>query len=271
MPQGGCVLIRFEVLGSFELVHNQEKYTPKSAKLRQVLALLLFSANRVVPMEAVIEELWGSAPPRTAVNTAQTYIYQLRRLLRRLDTGGTGVGVETTPPGYRLVTRQDQSDVDSFTRFARQGRALLEEGRAEEASQRLGQALALWRGDDPLCNVPPGPARDVHAEALRDRRADTLRLRIQADADLGRHRELVPELRVLVREHPLDEWLHGRLILALHALGRRAEALHAFHHLRTLLRDELGLDPSPELGRIHQQILGDIAFRHPLRTRVSVA
>ncbi len=267
---GGMEMIRFEVLGSFELWHDEDNRTPKSGKLRQALALLALSANRVVPVDVVIAELWGPAPPRTAVNTAQTYVYQLRRLLRQLTSDGEGVTIETSPPGYRLVARQDQSDVDAFTRFSRQGRAMLAEGRAEAASERLGQALALWRGE-PLSNVAAGPARDGHAEELRERRMDVLRLRIQADTDLGRHRELVPELKMLVREHPLDEWLHGRLILALHALGRRAEALDAYQRLRTLLRDELGLDPSPEVGRIHQQILGGTAFRHPLRAGMSVA
>jgi DNA-binding SARP family transcriptional activator len=261
-------MFRFQVLGSFEVLHDHRNCTPTSSKARQVLALLLIRANQIVPIESMIEELWGPRPPRSAVNTAQTYIYQLRRQFQRLSAEADGVSITTSPPGYRLRVRQDQSDLDAFTRFAEQGRALFLDGRPADAAQRLGQALTLWRGS-PLANVARGPERDAYAEALRERRMDVLKYRIQVDGALGRHRELLLELKVLVRQNPLDEWLHGQLIIALHAVGRRAEALRAFHELRVVLRDELGLDPSPEVCRIHGQILTG-AESHPLDLPASV-
>lgn len=261
-------MIRFQVLGSFEVLHDHRTCTPTSAKARQVLALLVIRANQVVPIDAMIEELWGGRPPRSAVNTVQTYICKLRRQFQRLPAATDGMTIETASPGYRLRVRQDQSDVDTFVRFADQGRALFCDGRPADAARRLRQALALWRGS-PLANVAGGPERDAYAEALCEQRMDVLKSRLQVDSALGRHRELLLELKALVRQHPLDEWLRGQLIISLYAEGRRADALRAFHDLRVVLRDELGLDPSPEVCRVHEQILAGTEF-YPFELPASV-
>lgn len=248
-------MIRFQVLGPFQVLHNNRDCTPSASKSRQVLAMLLLRANQVVPTDALIEELWGEHPPRSAVNTAQTYIYQLRRMLQRLSAGtDDGVTIVTSAPGYQLRVRQDQWDLDTFIRLAAQGRMLFADGQIEAAAGRLHQALSLWRGQ-PLANVASSPVLDAHAETLREQRMETLRLRIQADGMLGRQHELVAELRTLIRQHPLDEWLHGQLMLSLHNLGRRSDALQAYQRLRVVLRDQLGLDPAPDLCRIHEHIL----------------
>lgn len=248
-------MIRFHVLGPFQVLHNNRDCTPSAAKARQVLAMLLLRANQIVSTDSLIEELWGEWAPKSAVNTAQTYIYQLRKTFQRMSAEtDDGVAIITSAPGYQLRLRQDQSDVDTFARLVAQGRNLFAADEIEEAAQRLHQALSLWRGQ-PLSNVASSPTLDAYVETLQERRMEALRLRIHADGILGRQHELVPELRTLARQHPLDEWLHGQLMLSLYNLGRRSDALQAYRRIRTVLREQLGVDPSADLCRIHDDIL----------------
>jgi len=208
-------------------------------------------------MEALIEELWGEEPPLSAVGTAQTYIYQLRKALDRPDLRADGgEWLITKPPGYIMRVSPEQIDASAFDQLSRQGRQLLADGQYERASQVLRSALALWHGPS-LANVRVGNLLEAHVVHLEEQRMRTLELRIQADGELGRHRELVGEMRSLVRTHPLNEWFHGQLIVALSRCGRRGEALQAYQNLRTVLSDQLGLDPQPELQRLQHQVLTD--------------
>jgi DNA-binding SARP family transcriptional activator len=223
--------------------------------MRSVLALLLLSANRVVQMESLIEELWGSESPRSAVTTVQTYIYHLRRLFaaEKLDPPGRPLLI-TKQPGYLFQIDAGQIDAEIFERLVRQARTLLEGGRPEAAAVTLDEALAMWTGPA-LADVRGGNLLQAHAIHLEERRINALELRIEADIRLGRHRELVAELRSLVRAHPLNEWFHGQLIQVLGYSGRRSEALQAYTSLRTILRDELGVDPTPALQELQHQLL----------------
>jgi SARP family transcriptional regulator, regulator of embCAB operon len=250
-------MLTFKVLGPLEVVDGEETCTPTPPKVRRVLALLLLRANQVVPMDALIEELWGERPPVSAVATAQTYIYQLRKALDRRMPGQRWL--LTKPPGYLMRVANDQLDTYRFETLSRQGRQLLEADRPAEAAQLLREALDLWNGPS-LINVTSGRLLESHVVHLDEQYARTLELRIQADALLGRHRELVGELRCLVATHPLNEWLHGQLIVALSRSGRRSEALLAYQHVRDVLSDQLGLDPQPQLQRLQRDVLDGEAF-----------
>jgi hypothetical protein len=72
---------------------------------------------------------------------------------------------------------------------------------------------------------------------------------------LGRHRELVAELEGLVREQPLRERLWAQLLLALYRSGRQADALLAYQRARSVLVEELGIDPGAELRRLQAAML----------------
>lgn len=269
-------MLQFKVLGPLEVLDGGRVCTPTPPKVRRVLALLLLRANQVVPMDAIIEELWDDQPPVSAVGTTQTYVYQLRKCLDRGDVPREGgEWLTTRPPGYLMSVHPDQLDASAFERLARQGRQLLDGGRPEDASRVLHRALALWNGAS-LANVGQGRLLGAHAVHLEEQRLRVLELRIQADAELGRHRELVGEMRSLVLKHPLNEWFHGQLIVALSRSGRRGEALEAYQNLREVLGSQLGLDPQPDMQRLQREVLTDGApatsvFRPYRRLAASMA
>ncbi|GAA2561067.1 AfsR/SARP family transcriptional regulator [Winogradskya consettensis] len=249
--------LQFTMLGSLAAVHGGNVCRPTAPKVRTVLALLLARANYLVETDSIIEELWGAEPPRSSVTTAQTYIYHLRQ---RLTAAGIVEDADdlvvTTAPGYILRVDEDRIDAVRFQKLSDEGRHLLEAGHAGAAAERLRTALGLWRGPA-LADVPAGRLLEGHAAHLEEGRIRALELRIQADIFLGLHRQLLPELRTLVSAYPLNEWLHARLIEALHRSGRRGEALMAYQSVRKILDEELGLEPSAELRRLQQDVLMD--------------
>ncbi|TDC42884.1 AfsR/SARP family transcriptional regulator [Micromonospora sp. KC213] len=247
--------LEFRVLGPLEIMHRGRSCTPSAPKVLQVLAMLVLRANRIVHIDSLIEELWGDRPPRSALTTIQTYIYQLRRFLEREGFAEDGEEfVLTRAPGYILRVRPEQVDLQRFLRLADSGRAHLRERRYAEAARHLRAALELWAGS-PLANVPTGGLLSASIANLQEQQLAVLQLRIQAEMEMGLHRELIGELRSLVALHPLDEWLHGQLIRVLDRSGRRGDALMAYHRLRATLDEELGLPPSPEIQQIHHQLL----------------
>jgi SARP family transcriptional regulator, regulator of embCAB operon len=208
----------------------------------------------VVSTDTLSEELWDDRPPRSAATTLQTYVYQIRRILGNLPGSTPECDILTRARGYTLRTPDARVDAGAFCEAVGKGRELWRQERVADATAQLGRALALWRGH-PLADVKLGPQLRIHAAHLAEVRLRALELRIQADAKLGRHRELIPELRSLVAEHRLNEWLHAQLIESLSAVGRRAEALQAYHDLRRVLRAELGLEPTSEVKRLQTEIL----------------
>ncbi|WP_188190193.1 AfsR/SARP family transcriptional regulator [Nonomuraea sp. SYSU D8015] len=246
---------RFSVLGPMEVVHGGRACTPSAPKVRQLLALLLVSANRLVLVDSIVQELWGGNPPKSALTTTQTYIYHLRNLIQREKLIGSGRELLLTKPfGYTILIDQDQLDQDRFDHLVAQADGFLRRGQHEAASNNLREALNLWQGP-PLANVTQGPLLRSHVVHLAERRMHALELRIEADIHLGRHRELIGELRSLIAENPLHEWLHAQLITVLSQAGRRGEALTAYQDLREILSRELGLDPSPAVQRLHREVL----------------
>nr|AFU65883.1 DacT1 [Dactylosporangium sp. SC14051] len=252
----------FRVLGPLEVIINGQSETPTAHKVRWTLGLFLLRANQVVDRAAIIDELWGEHPPRSAVTTAQTYVYQLRKKFHRhFRNLGSGELIETRPPGY--VLRVDPGEIDAFRfeRLSEEGQALLAAGHAEQAARRLREALSLWRGPV-LADLPGGPVLTPHLTHLTEARTRALRLRILADAQLGNHRALIPELRSAAQENPLDEWIHEQLMIALHEAGRRADALDTYRGLQRTLDEELGIQPSITLRELQRDVLVGNVRRH---------
>ncbi len=238
----------FRLLGPLEIVRDGELVPLGSPKLRVLLASLLVDANRVVPMDVLVERLWGSPASGRARNTVQTYMQRLRQSL------GAPEIIVTRSDGYLIEAAGDALDLRRFEGLARRGKSLLDQGNADEAGLVLSAALDLWQGD-PLSGIPSEVLHRDFVPALVEHRLATLENRIEADVLRGRHGELVGELLALTRQYPLRERLWGQLMLALYHSGQQAEALRAYQSVRALLARELGIDPSARLQQLHQQIL----------------
>ncbi|GAA2257225.1 AfsR/SARP family transcriptional regulator [Streptomyces amakusaensis] len=258
----------FNLMGPFEIITDSgETLAPKAPKVSQMLAVLALQPRETVPMSTLIRELWGENPPSGAMRTLQTHVYHARRMLADARVTRTDRRLLTTmAPGYRLDVADDEVDVRVFERLVRQAQGELERGTPESAADLLERALTLWRGPV-LSNVPIADVLAGRMAYLEELRLHALELRVETEMRLGRHREFLPELRVLVHEHPLHEWFHGQLISALHQSGRRGEALQAYQNLYCILKRELGLEPSPELRRLQSQILNSTTGKHPRRLR----
>ncbi|MGW7316701.1 AfsR/SARP family transcriptional regulator [Streptomyces sp. NPDC054854] len=248
-----------DVLGALAVRENGTSITPTAPKPRQVLALLALHADQVVPVSALIEELWGAEPPRSARTTLQTYVLQLRALIATAleNTDGTRTAKDvlvTLPGGYLLNSGGGTSDVREFDRLAGLGYRAMDAGDAAGAARLLREALALWSGPA-FADVHGGVQLDMETRRLEETRLCALDQRIEADMKLGRHRELLAELTVLVSRYRTHENLHGQFMLALHRSGRRGEALDVYKRLRTTLVRDLGLEPSPGLRRLQRSIL----------------
>lgn len=219
-------------------------------KERVVLAVLLLHANEFVSRERLIDELWGIAPPATARKAVNVYISKLRKAL---GTNGHDP-IATADGGYRLAVGLDLLDADRMRSLVASARERMASGESESASRLLQEALAFWRGPTLGGLSLESVGRDEVAQL------DALRLtvvmdRIDCDLALGRHEDVLGELQVLVREHPLRERLRAQQMLALYRADRQADALEAYQHARHALIDELGIEPSESLQRLQQAIL----------------
>ena len=246
-------MLEFGVLGPLEVWRDGRSVDVRGEKRRALLAILVLHANEVVRRERLLEELWGENPPATATASLHNQVSRLRREL------GAEV-VVTRPSGYVLRTEAETIDLNRFQRLVSEARQLP----VGERADRLAEALALWRGS-PLTDLGGEPALDREIQRLEDLRVDVLEQRINADLELGRSGELVPELEALVAEHPMRERLRAQLILALYRAGRQAEALETYRETRRVLIEELGIEPSQELRELERAILRQdpaLAERH---------
>lgn len=242
--------VRYRILGPLEVWDSHDWVAPTAAKQRSLLAVLLCHFGRVVPSSRLQAELWGDHAPATARQLIVGYIAQLRRLLRDPDSSR----LATRPAGYGLLADPDDLDANRFAKAVERGQQALRTKSFEMAAGELAEALAWWRGPF-LTDVTPTPSVDAERTRLEALRLVAAECWAKAELACGRHRDLVPVLATLVAEFPLQEELRGCLLLALYRCGRQAEALESYRDLRALLAEELGLEPGPELQKLHRQIL----------------
>lgn len=212
----------------------------------------------VVPAETLLELLWGIDPPRTADKALQTHVSTLRRTL------GDGL-VLTEGAGWRLAATE--VDASLYRAAARRGRDAAAAGDISQAVARFDEALALWRGVPELPETRRGSAErtrwvEGHAALVEDR--------AEALLATGRAAEIIGELETAVADAPLRERRWGQLMLALYRAGRQGEAIGAFRRARTLLAEELGVEPGPELRRLETAIIAqDAALDAPAAQSIS--
>src|SRR6266511_4159105 len=222
---------------------------------RCLLGLLLLEAGRVLPVDRLAALLWDDEPPDHARATLQTHVSRLRARLDPGRQGRYGVRLVSRGDGYLVETDPDRVDVHRFRRLVDAARRLPE---PVDRAAGLRRALALWRGA-PLADVASERLRDRVCSGLMEERLAALETCVEAELAAGAHHALLPELTDLVAEHPHRQRLAGALMLALHRAGRQPDALAAYHRVRARLADELGLDPGPQLRRLHESILRDDA------------
>ena len=247
--------MRYRVLGPFEVEDDGGVLDLGRPKQRAVLAMLVLDANRVAPLDRLIELLWGDERPARSTASLQVYISNLRRVLEP----GRGRHTPpkrllTRPPGYELRIPAGELDASRFEDLVATGQRLLDEGRPAPARSALEEALALWRGDALAEFASERFARAAIArwEELWMLATEDL---VQADLAVGAHAPAIATLEGLVGRFPLRERLWGLLMVALYRDGRQGEALRAFARARAVLTEELGVDPGPELARLEADIL----------------
>lgn len=239
--------MEFRLLGPVEASRGNTVAALSGSKIHTVLAALLLARGRVVSDARLSHLLWGWSPPATLNSQIYTYVSRLRKQL------GPDVEIARQQPGYVLRPGNSSIDFLEFERLDRLGREALRQRDYETAGNFLRDALELWRGPA-LANVTEFLS-EVEIPQLDDARAATLENRIEADLALGRHQEITAELTGLVTRHPTREKLRSQLMLALHRSGRQSDALHAYHHGRRILADELGVDPGAELEAAYHIVL----------------
>lgn len=239
--------MEFGVLGPLVVRIDGQVVTPNSAKQRILLAVLLSHANAPVSQRRLTDSLWD-VPPASAVDNLRLYVYRLRRAI------GDEERIVRSNGGYTIRVEPEELDADVFARLAAEGREALDAGSPERAGALLDRALATWRGAA-YADVAEVPAVDLVARRLEETRLHALENRVTARLQLGRHAELIPELAGLAADHPFRESLRGHLMLALYGTGRQAEALRTYRETRRALNEHLGVEPGPELQRLHEAML----------------
>ena len=244
--------MQFGVLGHLQVKvgDRDEPATLSAARLRALLAVLLWRANRPVPADELAELVWDGAPPAATAMAARTLVMRLRR---QLD-GCAAARIVTRPAGYAIEAGAEELDASRFEALTQEAGAAVRAGRWAQAAGTASEALGLWRGA-PLADVPSQLLRDRWVPRLEQLRMQALDWRIEADLHEGRHEQVIPELRELTARHPLREGFQGQLMLALYRSGRQAEALGAYQHARGVIVAELGVEPGPGLRDLHQRML----------------
>ena len=251
--------VELGVLGPLQVRQYGLPVSIPGAKPRAILTMLGLHGGSVVSADSLVELLWGDDPPRTAVKALQTHISSLRRTL------GDGF-VLTEGTGWTLSTTE--VDATRYKLASRMGRDAVAAGDTSQAVAHFEEALTLWRGTPELPDGPRGVSEKTrwiegHAALVEDR----------ADALLatGRAAEIIGDLEAAIADAPLRERRWGQLMLALYRAGRQGEALGAYQRARSLLADELGVDPGPDLRRLEAAIVAqDDALEMPVSEQLSI-
>jgi DNA-binding SARP family transcriptional activator len=252
--------MRVRLLGTVDVHDGEEARPVPGLRRKAILSVLALNAGRTVGAERLIDLVWGDQPPATALNTVQSHVSYLRRVL------GSRAAIVSRPPGYLLDLTGDGSDAATAERLIHTGLRATDPARAAEP---LRAALALWRGS-PLQDVTEVPWLAEQARRLADLELEARRALADARLALGEHADLVPELQELAARHPYDEKIQAQLVLALYRTGRQADALAVVREVRRLLGAELGIDMGPALHELESAVLRHDPALAPAREHIDI-
>jgi DNA-binding SARP family transcriptional activator len=236
--------ITFRILGPLEVRIDDQSIPIGGPKQRALLALLLLSANRVVPRERLIAELFAEQSVNSADHALRNHVSRLRKALAPAAAGEPRLVARA--PGYLLRVEPGELDFEHFEQLVAAGREAAAAREVSRAAAALVAAERLWEGR-PLADLEFERFVPLEVERLEELRLAATEERIDAELALGRQLTLVAELDALTTEHPYRERFRWQLMLALYRSGRQAEGLEIYRRTRTLLNDELGLEPGAEL------------------------
>ncbi|MFG3295911.1 BTAD domain-containing putative transcriptional regulator [Streptomyces sp. NPDC048179] len=240
----------FEVrlLGPVEVWEGGRRAPLGGSRPLAVLTALVVHLGEVISTERLVDFVWDEEAPATAGALVATHVSAVRRALARV---GTAEVIRTRPPGYVADLAPGRVDARRFEELLAAGRSL---GRTEEAAGVLAEALGLWRGREALEGLGQSFAR-IEAARLAELRLVTEEECFGLALELDRADETIAPLLAHVAAHPLRERPRGQLMTALFRTGRVSDALRVYQEGRAALRDELGIDPGPELRAVHQAVL----------------
>lgn len=244
--------LEFRILGPLAVRVDGNAVPIGGPKQRALLALLLLSANRVVSRERLLGELFAEQSLNSADHALRNQVSRLRKVLA--PAAADEPRLVARAPGYLLRVEPGELDLEHFERLVVEGRESLADGDPAAAAKSLRTAERLWQGR-PLADLEFEPFARVEVERLEELRLAAVEERIDAELALGRQLALVSELEALSAEHPYRERFRAQLMLALYRCGRQAEGLEVYRRTRTLLNDELGLEPGVELQELERAIL----------------
>ncbi|MFD3590381.1 BTAD domain-containing putative transcriptional regulator [Streptomyces sp. NPDC058683] len=250
--------MRFSLLGPLTATYRETSLSLGPVKQQMVLACLLLNPNRPVPVGAVVDALWD-APPPSAVKNVQLYVGRVRRILgaaeqvRRLHTIGRG---------YQLDVGPGELDAERFRRLVCEAMQARRRHDNLRAGTLFTEALRLWQ-DRPLGMLADTAVLGQEVRALENLRLMACEEHFALMLEVGRHREVIPDLQRIVIAHPQQEQLRYQLMLALSRAGDRSAALSTYRSGYRLLVDE-GIEPSRALRELHDSILADAASARPV-------
>ncbi|SNS78563.1 BTAD domain-containing putative transcriptional regulator [Rhodococcoides kyotonense] len=246
--------VELRVLGPIEAFLDGRPIALGGPVPRAIVARLAIANGRMVTDDALIDDLWGDAPPRTASLTLQGYISTLRKAFEPNRGTSKPTVLVRRGPGYALVLPADGLDSTRFLQLAEAGRHALVAQDYPAADHVLGDALDLWRGPA-HADCADRPFAEAEIRHLEDRRIGVFEDRMDAAITLGENVSSAAALEAHTREHPLRERAWELLALALYRAGRQGDALTALRTARENLADQLGADPRPSLSALHEKIL----------------
>ncbi|WP_312023440.1 AfsR/SARP family transcriptional regulator, partial [Streptomyces sp. RP5T] len=244
--------LRFSVLGPVSAWRGTDEIELGPPQQRAVLAVLLLAEGHQVLRSALVDAIWGTRAPASALGILRTYVHRLRQALEPAGDPASSV-VRSTRNSYQLRISAAELDLRTFRDLLGRAERARRAGDVKASAAHLQEALGLWRGTA-LAGV-----RGEYARTQRQR-LDELRLSAEAarftvELDLGVHAQTTAAVTGLVAEHPLDERFRELLMLALYRSGRQAAALETYREAQTLLARELGVDPGPALQTMYQRVL----------------
>ncbi|WP_406047732.1 BTAD domain-containing putative transcriptional regulator [Kribbella sp. NBC_00889] len=249
-------VVRFELLGPLQARRDDRVLDLGPAKQRAVLATLLLSVNRPVPIARIVDVVWQGEPPGNGTNVVQKYVAGLRQVLEPgRAPRSSGDLLALTAGGYVLTLAAGSTDTDLFDELVRQGHQLRTMGDLEQAAATFRRALDLWRGSEALAGLS-GPVFDAARREFETRHAAAAESWADLELDLGRHLSLLPDLTGLLSRHPLRQDLHAAHLLALYRTGRQAESLDVYRATTQLLKSH-HQTPSPRLQALHTRLLNN--------------